>query len=236
MSTATATSNGGDPLKGFRKAADDAKQVGSTMNILKEYLPTSWQTGGPASSSLPTAFTDPRHTKTDSGKSTGGGGGAFFSGSWPQWSSANPDEWWDTLGMTRFQRWTCAVVMIAAAALLFGLALMRLPLVALRPRKFITPLCVGSLLCFLAAAPLQGFLGWARHLMSRDRMPYTLAYLASTVLTLWMAIGVQSALLTVPAAVLQGGCTLAYIISYVPGGSAGVSSIVSAARARFLNF
>ena len=60
------------------------------------------------------------------------------------------------------------------------------------------------------------------HLFSKERLPFTVVYLSSLIATLYFAMGLQSAILTPIAAVLQVIALLWFVISYIPGGQTGL--------------
>ncbi|ORY78139.1 Got1/Sft2-like family-domain-containing protein [Protomyces lactucae-debilis] len=97
-----------------------------------------------------------------------------------------------------------------------------LPILALKPRKFVTLWTVGSLLFISSFAALQGPTAYGKHLISGDRIPFTAAYFGSMILTLYFSIGLNNTLLTLISAAVQIVALLWYLVSYFPGGSTGM--------------
>ena len=75
---------------------------------------------------------------------------------------------------------------------------------------------------------------WAhlRHVLSRDRLPFTSVYVASLAATLYCSLHLHSTPLTVVCGLCQLAALLWFVISHVPGGQRGLqlfSSLCSSA-------
>ncbi len=81
-------------------------------------------------------------------------------------------------------------MLILGSAACFLIAFLLLPVLALKPRKFVTLWTVGSLMFICSFAALQGPWPFVRHLLSGQRLPFTAAYFGSMILTLYFSIGV----------------------------------------------
>ena len=99
---------------------------------------------------------------------------------------------------------------------IFNSRFLFLPILALKPRKFVTLWTVGSLLFISSFAALQGPLPYAKHLLSTPRLPFTAAYFGSMGLTLYVSLGLNSTILTVLSAAVQIVALLWYLVSYFP--------------------
>jgi len=62
----------------------------------------------------------------------------------------------------------------------------------------------------------------AKHLLSQERLPFTATYFGSIGLTLYFAVGLQSALLTLISSIVQLVALVWYLVSYFPMGSQGL--------------
>ncbi|CAG8637482.1 12790_t:CDS:2, partial [Cetraspora pellucida] len=102
-------------------------------------------------------------------------------------NNGEQDDDWFTL--TRWQRLTGFGILFASGALCFLIAFVSLPLLAINPRKFVVTYTMGSLLVLSSFALLHGPLAHLQHIFSRERLPFTIAYLGSMVATLYFAIG-----------------------------------------------
>lgn len=144
--------------------------------------------------------------------------------SWPPWmSSSQPVPWYDTFGLSTMQRYSAFGICIMGAVLLFLLAFMHLPLVILRPGKFVVPYCLGNMMLFVSFGFLHGFYSYCGHLFSTSRWPFTTAFLGTTLATLYVAMIMRMYALTIPLAIIQFLAMGAYVVSYIPGGSGGLS-------------
>ncbi|CDQ78934.1 vesicle transport protein SFT2C [Oncorhynchus nerka] len=145
------------------------------------------------------------------GGSTGQGLGSGYS--WP-WST-EPDPCLP--GMSRSQRLVAFGVCIAFSALCFGLSALYAPLLLLYARKFALLWSLGSLFAILGAAILRG----PSKLIARPT-PSALVYLCSIGGTLYAALSLHSTILTAVGAIVQVAVIVGYIVSLLPGGSAGI--------------
>lgn len=57
-----------------------------------------------------------------------------------------------------------------------------------------------------------------KHIISKERLPFSIAYFGSLALTLFFAIGVRSTIGTLVAAIVQVAALLTYLAAYLPGG------------------
>ncbi|KAM9459801.1 vesicle transport protein SFT2C [Salvelinus alpinus] len=145
------------------------------------------------------------------GGSTGQGLGSGYS--WP-WST-EPDPCLP--GMSRSQRLVAFGVCIGFSALCFGLSALYAPLLLLYARKFALLWSLGSLFAILGAAILRG----PSKLIARPT-PSALVYLCSIGCTLYAALSLHSTILTAIGAIVQVAVIVGYIVSLLPGGSAGI--------------
>jgi hypothetical protein len=78
---------------------------------------------------------------------------------------------------------------------------------------------LGSLLFVISFGVLQGPVAYMKHLISSERLPFTVAYFGSIAATLEFSIGLKSTLLTLLAVIVQVIAALWYTVSYFPMGS-----------------
>lgn len=124
---------------------------------------------------------------------------------------------WFTL--SRWDRLIVFGVCLLAAALMFALCFALLPIMAVKPRKFATLWTLGSVFFILSFAVLQGPVSFFVHVTSSNRILFSLAYFGSIILTLVFSLGMHSAILTIPAVIVQILAALWYTISYFPMGT-----------------
>lgn len=143
--------------------------------------------------------------------STGQSSSSGFS--WP-WST-EPDPCLP--GMSRKQRLIAFCVCIAFSALCFGLSALYAPLLLLYARKFALLWSLGSLFALMGAAIMRGpskLIGFPT--------PSAAVYLCSLGGTLYAALSLHSTILTALGAVLQIAVIVMFVVSSLPGGSAGL--------------
>lgn len=93
---------------------------------------------------------------------------------------------------------------VLGAAACFVMAFVLMPVLVLKPRKFVILWTVGSLLFLFryslesrvilmdSFAALQGPVPYIKHLLSPTRVPFTAAYFGSLAATLYFSIGVYT--------------------------------------------
>jgi len=124
--------------------------------------------------------------------------------------------------LSRWDRLLGFAICNAGAAACFVICFFLFPLLATRPTKFAALWSVGSLLFLSSWAVLNGPVNYAKHLMSRERLPFTGVYLGSIVLTLYFSVGRQSFVLTMLSVIVQLVALVWYLVSYFPMGSTGL--------------
>lgn len=79
---------------------------------------------------------------------------------------------------------------------------------------------LGTVCCFLVEPPLTSdiFLVDLKHILSPERLPFSLCYFGSLGLTLFFAIGIRSTIGTLLASIIQVVALLSYVTAYFPGG------------------
>ncbi len=91
---------------------------------------------------------------------------------------------------------------------------------------------MSNLFLFVSFGFLHGFGSYGRHLVSKERLPFTVFFFGSTLATLYVAYGIGFYPVTLVFAVIQGIASFSYIISYLPGGQTGLSFIGSTIRSK----
>ncbi|TMS10137.1 vesicle transport protein SFT2C [Larimichthys crocea] len=150
-----------------------------------------------------------------SGSPSGHGSGGSSGFSWP-WS-AEPDPCLP--GMSRRQRLVAFGVCACLSLLCFGLSALYAPLLLLYARKFALLWSLGSLFAIAAAAVLRGP---SRLAAGLHTSPGAAVYLCALGGTLYAALSLHSTVLTALGAALQVTVIVGYVVSLLPGGSAGI--------------
>ncbi|KAI9451261.1 ER-to-golgi vesicle protein transport Sft2 [Lactarius psammicola] len=130
---------------------------------------------------------------------------------------SNEDEAY--FALSRWERLLGFLACLAGAAVCFAVAFLTLPLLAVRPAKFALSFSLGSLLVMFGFSVLIGPINHIRHLMSKERLPFSVAYLSSLGLTLYLALGPHSYLGSLIGAAIQVIALVSYVLAYFPGGT-----------------
>lgn len=130
------------------------------------------------------------------------------------------EEGW--FALSRWDRLLVFGALNLAAIALFVIAFFLFPIIWVRPTKFATLWSVASVLFLSSWAVMMGPMVYARHLMSAERLPFSLAYFGSIALTLFFALKLHNPWLTLPSCIVQLVCLVWYMVSYFPMGSTGL--------------
>ena len=126
---------------------------------------------------------------------------------------------------TRFKGFVATVLL--AGFFFFMAFLVGLPVIVLRPSKFALCFTMGSLCYMSSFSLLKGPGAHVRSMLTLDRLPFTVAYVGSMLSTLYAALVARSYFLVVVASSVQL-CALAYyMLSFLPGGTAGAKIFVA---------
>lgn len=125
-------------------------------------------------------------------------------------------EWFN---LSRFERLSVFGLCLLGAVACFTLCFVLMPVLALKPRKFATLWTLGSLLFVISFGVLQGPVSYTMHLISPDRLPFTVAFFGSIFMTLYFSIGLHSTILTLVATIIQAAAAIWYTVSYFPMGA-----------------
>ena len=132
--------------------------------------------------------------------------------------------------LTICQKMFCALLFLSA--LFFGLAFfVGMPMIAIRPQKFALSFTFGSLTFMASFAILVGPKEHISGMIKADRLPFTAVYFGSMLVTLYFTFnmgGASGYLFVMGASGAQLVALLWYLISFLPGGSAGLSFVLSA--------
>ncbi|KAI0920490.1 hypothetical protein AcW1_002213 [Taiwanofungus camphoratus] len=107
---------------------------------------------------------------------------------------------------------------LLGAAVCFFVAFMTLPLLAVKPSKFALSISLGSLLVMFGFAVLVGPINHIKHLVSKERLPFSFVYIGSLALTLYFSLGARSYPGSLIGAIIQVMALISYVLAYFPGG------------------
>ncbi|GAA5804977.1 Got1/Sft2-like family-domain-containing protein [Helicostylum pulchrum] len=122
------------------------------------------------------------------------------------------DPWYQ---LSRVERVMAFALCLALGVGCFALSFFFLPIF---PGKFAATFTLGSILILVSVALLRGPLSHLQHMMTKERIPFTVSYVGSMGMTLYAAIGLRQTILTILFAIIQIIALLWYVGSYIPGG------------------
>uniref|UniRef100_A0A7N0ZX87 Vesicle transport protein n=1 Tax=Kalanchoe fedtschenkoi TaxID=63787 RepID=A0A7N0ZX87_KALFE len=105
--------------------------------------------------------------------------------------------------------------------------LLFLPLIVLVPQKFAISFTLGCGFIVGSFFALRGPKNQFAHMISKERIPFTLAFIGSMMGTLYVSMGLHSYVLSVIFSVVQVLALIYYGVSYFPGGSMGLKFLTS---------
>jgi len=137
----------------------------------------------------------------------------------PLRSSERSNEEEAYFALSRWDRLIGFGACLLGAAVCFFVAFATAPLIPIRPAKFALALSLGSILVMFGFAVLVGPITHLKHLVSKERLPFSAAYIASLVLTIYFSVSVKSYLGSLISAAVQVACLVTYVLAYFPGGT-----------------
>ncbi|KZP30069.1 ER-to-golgi vesicle protein transport Sft2 [Athelia psychrophila] len=120
--------------------------------------------------------------------------------------------------LSRWERLLGFGACLIGAAVCFFVAFWTLPLLALRPSKFALAFSLGSLLVMFGFSVLIGPVNHIKHLVSKERLPFSFVYFSSLGLTLYFSLGRGSYIGSLIFAIIQVVALISYLAAYFPGG------------------
>ncbi|KAL8506908.1 hypothetical protein ACS0TY_017701 [Phlomoides rotata] len=102
-----------------------------------------------------------------------------------------------------------------------------LPVMVLKPQKFAICFTIGCAFIVGSFFALKGPRGQLSHMLSKERLPFTVGFFGSMAGTIYVSMVLHSYVLSVLFSVLQVLALMYYAISYFPGGSAGLRFLSS---------
>lgn len=137
----------------------------------------------------------------------------------PTYNSAAATEeplWFQLSRLEKIVGFACC---LAASVLCFVVCFFLFPVLALKPRKFAMLWSLGSVLFVVSFGVLQGPYSYARHLVSRDRIVFTVVFFSSVFWTMYAATVQKSTVTTIVASVVEMLAIVYYTVSYFPFGA-----------------
>ncbi|OBA18813.1 uncharacterized protein OGAPODRAFT_81316 [Ogataea polymorpha] len=135
--------------------------------------------------------------------------------------------------LSRFERLVCFFCFIAGSIVCFGLGILLFPVLTLKPRKFAMLWTLGSILFVLSFGCLQGPVDYCKHLVSKERLPFTVVFFGSVLSTLYCAAILKSTILTLITGIIEIFAVLYYTLSYFPFGAQGFQMVATMGLRQF---
>ncbi|GMH60726.1 hypothetical protein TrVE_jg11170 [Triparma verrucosa] len=149
----------------------------------------------------------------------------------PTLQSSSPPVLFGLNYATRFRLFIGCLLL---SSLFFALGfIVGLPALALRPQKFALCFTFGSITFMTSFAMLKGPVAHVKSMFQADRIVFTSVYLLSMLLTLFCTFsrgGVAGYFLVLGSCSIQLLALLWYLITFLPGGSAGMMMVTSALK------
>ena len=135
-------------------------------------------------------------------------------------------------GMGYQQRFRVFCLLLFLSALFFALAFfVGLPLIATRPQKFALSFTMGSLMFMGSFGILKGPMEHLKSMCQADRLYFTFFYLGSMLATIVCTFtygGIRGYVLVLSASGVQLVALVWYLVSFLPGGTAGLQYVAAA--------
>jgi hypothetical protein len=123
------------------------------------------------------------------------------------------------VGFSRTQRIVGFVVVSLTGVLFLIIAFSFLPVLALKPQKFVVLYTVGSLFILFSFIFVQGVKPFFTHLFSTQRLPFTVGYFVSICTTIYCSLVIHSYILAILSCIIQMIVISWYYFSYFPYGT-----------------
>ena len=124
-------------------------------------------------------------------------------------------------------------IVIAIGLGFICLSLMFLPLILFSPQRFVSLFSIGSIITLSSFIFIYGTSGYLQMLFSYERRLFSSLYLLSIVVGLYFAFFHSYYLISMICAVIQLITLIIFTLSFIPGGSTGISFFTSMLRMPF---
>jgi hypothetical protein len=104
---------------------------------------------------------------------------------------------------------------------------MFLPVMVVMPQKFAICFTLGCIFIIASFFALKGVRNQFAHMGSKERLPFTVGFIGSMAATIYVSMVLHSYILSVIFSGVQVLALSYYVISYFPGGSAGMRFLSS---------
>lgn len=140
------------------------------------------------------------------------------------------------LRLSYFERISLFVVCILGCYACYAICFIFFPVLSLKPKKFSLIWSIGSVLFLVAFDILNGPTKFFKHAISLERLPFTLSFVGSIMMTLLFSLLWKNNLLVIIACAIQAICSVYYTVSYFPYGRQGLRLTTGVARSQVENW
>ncbi|KAL7542860.1 hypothetical protein ACHAXR_012158 [Thalassiosira sp. AJA248-18] len=136
------------------------------------------------------------------------------------------------MGLNYQQRFQIFCICLLLSSVFFALGFfVGIPLLTVRPQKFALSFTCGSITFMSSFAILKGPYEHFKSMLAYDRIHFTVVYLGSMMMTLYLTFtagGAQGYVLVLGASMLQLVALLWYLVTFLPGGAMGMKVLTQA--------
>lgn len=123
--------------------------------------------------------------------------------------------------------YTSFLIVLAIGCGVLFLSMMFLPLILIKPNKFISLFSLGSILVMSSFIFIQGTKSYFSSLFSKERYLFTTLYLASIICGIYFSFNNAWFFIAYFCVIFQFIALTVFIFSFIPGGQIGISYIFS---------
>lgn len=129
-------------------------------------------------------------------------------------------------GLTFFQRAMCFSLCLGAGMLSFLYSMFRLTTAVISPAGFVVPYTFSNFMFFMMFGFLLGFRTYFEGLFSKKKYMHSSWFIGCTLLTLFVVLRYDKYLLNLAFCFIQGVSFAMFALTFIPGGTAGASSVI----------
>lgn len=133
----------------------------------------------------------------------------------------------DFFGMTFTQRITCFLTFLLLGVFSFSYSLFNILTAVFNPARFALPYAFSNFLFFTMFGFILGFKSYFMTCFGGKKKKYTSLFLTCTILTIYVALKFRSYMLNLVFTVAQVTSFIVFIVSFFPGGTSGMSGMMS---------
>ena len=123
--------------------------------------------------------------------------------------------------------YTSFIILLGLGGFILFLSMMFLPIAIIRPQKFVSLFSLGSLLTILSFIFIYGTKEYFKMLFNSSRAYLSVLYFASIGIGIYFSFTDSWMIISHVCAVLQLITLITFVLSFLPGGNAGISFIWS---------